>query len=749
MFQFQKMTIKKRLKILSFLAIATIILYASFNFYSNYKTYQDAQSTLKIVSLSVKLSNVLHELQKERGASAGFLNSKGKKFKEILSNQRKSTDEKLKILQDYLQSNSNEYTKIAKKNIDFSNIQNIREQVKALSISTKKEVNYYTAVNKTIIDTITRFSTIPKEHDVRNLMNSLVLFISAKERAGIERAVLSGVFAKDKFTQFLYYKFVSVLSQQKALLNIFEQSAPAKIKKDYDAIKSRNSFKEVERMRQIALTKESNFGVDATYWFKTITKKINALKEMENDIDNTLIEFATHDKNKSLMTLIAVSLLSLLILIVIVIVSRNIIGSILRAIDRFKRVIKEVNHGDLSVVVERRKVSRNEMDDITRELDSLVRIVRDVIGRINTSVHLASKGDFSYDLNDEGLHGDFATAIHMVQSGITAMKDAHERQQIINFSAKVRAVGDVGRGLTLIQNETSNLVDNLSFISSSTQATSEQSTQSLQVLEDVLYKMESLSEQINDTNASIAELNEMSNEITSVVVLIKDIAEQTNLLSLNAAIEAARAGEHGRGFAVVADEVRKLAERTAKATNEINVSINTMKQETNSIVSKSDTMKEVSDEVSQVVMEFKELMNKLEKDSKGLSNLTDDMKNQVFLILAKIDHIIFKANAYNAIVNNEKDKHFDNSEECRLGKWYAGEGKEIFGKAPSYPKIEAPHRRVHKDVFEKMKFIKNGDKRVENEEIIIENFTDMEKASYELYDLFDKLREEMKKSDLS
>jgi methyl-accepting chemotaxis protein len=82
----------------------------------------------------------------------------------------------------------------------------------------------------------------------------------------------------------------------------------------------------------------------------------------------------------------------------------------------------------------------------------------------------------------------------------------------------------------------------------------------------------------------VSSMGQRSDQIGSIVSVIKGIADQTNLLALNAAIEAARAGEQGRGFAVVADEVRKLAERTSKATNEIGGMISSILEEIESTV---------------------------------------------------------------------------------------------------------------------------------------------------------------------
>ncbi|MFK5895163.1 MAG: nitrate- and nitrite sensing domain-containing protein [Pseudomonadota bacterium] len=739
----KNMSIYKKLLLLSTLSFVIILIYAITLSLNYYDIYKDSNSNIEIVELSVKLSNVLHELQKERGASAGFLSSKGKKFAETLLQQRKTTDEKLYLLQDYLSLNKNQYTQIAQQNVVFSQLKNMREKVSNQSATTKQAVSYYTTLNKSALDTIAEFSTNAKEKSIRNMLNSFILFISAKERAGIERAVLSGTFAKDKFNSFLENKFISVLSQQQVLFNLFEFSANNNFKSAYSQIKTASSFSEVQKMRDVALSKKDNFGIDSNYWFKTITKKINKLKEMENIITSSIFESAQKTHRHAVFLLILIIVISVLILITISSISLGISRSIINSISNLKSMIQKVSDGDLSVIVSHNQNSNNEMEHIAKLFQSLITIMQDLTTRINTSVYYAAKGDFtSCKLNAHGFKGDFQKAIHMVESGIDAMKEAHEKQKTINFTNELRSLNDVSQSISLIQNEIVMSIEKLGGLHQTTQSTSSQSTKSLVVVDDILAKLQILVKNINNSNSTIEGLSEKTNEITSVVDLIKSIAEKTNLLALNAAIEAARAGEQGRGFAVVADEVRTLAENTQKATNEIAISINDIKQETITIVDKSEKITELASDVSGSVENFKETMNTFNSDAQGMSDIVEDMEHQIFIILAKIDHIIYKSKAYNTMIDVDENAVFADHTSCRFGKWYATTGKEYYGKTSSYPKIDQPHSIVHSNANHNLEFIKGSDRRLENEEEIIENFKEMENASLELFNLLDAMRSE-------
>ena len=735
-------TIRQKLLTLSSVALAVIISYALIILYDAYSRYHDDSRAQVIIELSVKMSTVLHELQKERGASAGFLGSKGKTFREILHAQQKSTDKKIAQLREFYNNSSLDEIAIVKQNVDLNSVIPMRKRINSLQATTKEAVAFYTDLNKHIIDTIAYLSTIPKNPKVRTNFSSYVVFISAKERAGIERAVLSGVFAKDSFDIHSFAKFSSLAAQQKTLLNLFKSTTSKELVKDYEQTIRHPSFKEVQRMRDIALSKNSGFGIDSVYWFKTITEKIDELKKFEDDIAKQTISIANENVSTALTTLILVIIVSIITLLVLLYIAKNVVFGITKSIKKFTVLINRANDGDLTNL-ELTNFSKDEMGDLAKLLVSLVDTFHTLIDRINNSVSLASKGDFSYKLNDDGLHGDFSKAIAMVKSGIDAMKDAHDKQRIINFNAHVRGIGNVGDGLTIIQGEMESVINELMGVQQTTEKTSEQSSNSMEEVAKIIEKLQRLVEHISDSNESIISLNDQTNDVASVVDLIKDIADQTNLLALNAAIEAARAGEHGRGFPVVADEVRKLAERTQKATSEITISINSMKQEANLISEKSETMTNLAQESSASVEDFNATMSELNSDAHEMANVVENMENSVFTTLAKIDHIIFKANAYDAIVDVNGQVQFSTHTDCRLGKWYDTTGKERFGETNAFRELAIPHAAVHQKVHDNMHFISNGDHRVENEERIVENFQGMEEASRKLFKLLDDMTKEI------
>ena len=620
------MSIKQKLKILVLVPILGLLFLTGFEIYGKFQINKKMQLTSKLVKLTQNISLLVHETQKERGATAGFLGSKGEKFSDKLKNQRKKTNEKIKNLNQFISSVKDDLNGEIIKELDrafkkLAKIDKIRKKVDSFSISAKDAIKYYNSLNKSFLYITSLLIKYSPQNEISKNLIAYSSFLKAKERAGIERAVLSNVFAKNAFSEGMYKKAVTLIAKQNAYLDDFLSAASPSLK-DFYLQKIKNPyFQKVEKMREIALNRanEGNFGVDSVVWFDTITKKINILKEIDDYIGNFILHQIKSD-SKSFYIAMAGALFTILVaLLISSMISRDIQNRILKLRDLISNTAKTKN---FSLKEQNRDFSKDELGEIQKAFYDLLKSIATV-------------------LNDAK------------QSALENRKNANEiknllKQVMDNIANEVSIVEDSVKEADFIKNDLRNSVNGAIEGKDDMQKVykelSDAKREVLKMIEDI--------ERNVDIEISLAErlkrLSDDAEQIQDVLNVISDIAEQTNLLALNAAIEAARAGEHGRGFAVVADEVRQLAEKTQKSLIEINSTVNVIVQAIND--ASSSMSKNVED-----IEKLSSISTNVQKDIESVNETTKESADRLESTTENINKTAKKVENFITNINKIKE----------------------------------------------------------------------------------------------
>jgi methyl-accepting chemotaxis protein len=140
--------------------------------------------------------------------------------------------------------------------------------------------------------------------------------------------------------------------------------------------------------------------------------------------------------------------------------------------------------------------------------------------------------------------------------------------------------------------------------------------------------------------------------------------------------------------------------------------------------------------------DFKTELDELLNNTLIIKGDNRHVRNELFINLAKLDHVLFKVNAYDAVFN-AKDIELANHRSCRFGKWKNEQGRDLFGTTKAYGMIDAPHEKVHDNAIAAIECVNNGNCLADISKVV-NHFKEAESASNELFEILDGMLKEAK-----
>jgi methyl-accepting chemotaxis protein len=574
----------------------------------------DARHVALEAKTAIYVSDLIHELQRERGMSAVFLGSKGTRMGAEMGAQRAATDKLRATLNEHFDRliaaalheeliGATRTALAAMASLDAK-----RKEIDSLAIAAPQSSAYFTETIGHFIWVTTEMAKEVDDPEAVVRLSSFIALMNAKERAGQERAIGAGAFSTGRFDIAQFRAFLTAISSQAAYIATFRAYANDEGRAHFEKVVTGPAVDAVVRMREIALGAGADkdvSAVDAEAWFKATTGRIDLLKEAVNFVAQELADLAERDIAAAVRGLSITAAIVAVALVVSCLIGLRIARGVSRPITDIEVAMGKLAAGEKAT-----------------EIPGLDRA--DEIGAMAKAVQV---------FKDNALEMERMEAARREDERKRA-EEATERQK--SAEARAKKVGTIASGfessiggvlqaagaaleqLNATSREMSSLADKTSQKSTAVAAASEQATANVQTAAAAAEELSSSIAEINrqvaqsstvalkavekarNTNATVKALADAAQRVGEVVNLINSIASQTNLLALNATIEAARAGDAGKGFAVVASEVKALANQTAKATEEISSQIAGIQGETETAVRAIEDIGTTIEEISQI-----------------------------------------------------------------------------------------------------------------------------------------------------
>ncbi|GAB1393103.1 hypothetical protein MASR1M60_12660 [Rhodocyclaceae bacterium] len=419
-------SVRLRLLFLFSALVLGTVFYLGKEILGNLAARHEGQQVSAVSEVSVAASALVHELQKERGLSAGFIGSGGTKFVAELEKQRKDTDARMEALTRVRGTLASDILPAALaaglKGADefVAKIGDTRKQISALSFTGPQSFAFFTGSIEHYLNSVAQAAPGLSNAAMARQFTGYVMFLNAKEQAGRERATVNAALAADKpMDAALLRRFIGIVTSQDVYLAGFRDVATEAQKESQKKLLDMPPSLKTAEMRKIALDKasEGSYGVAPAEWFGTITAKIDAMKVFEDELASGISTAAAQlqaSANRGLLF----SIVSTLVVLGLTILFTWLLSGTLRAVKAATASAHRIAVGDLN-----QKPIITRQDEIGQLERSVVEIHTNIQAMIEdtTTLEEAAIGGRLSTRADPAKHpGDYRAIIN----GINATLDA-------------------------------------------------------------------------------------------------------------------------------------------------------------------------------------------------------------------------------------------------------------------------------------------------------------------------------------
>ena len=402
--------------------IIIIIVFDTIQIQEHYSDYTDSQRLNKAIVVGIEINHAIHELQKERSISAGFLSQDNDDFREDLLFQREKTDSTIQAFYDEIEREEladlvAEHTAALRDlGTDFDRLEEIRGNVDARFISTEQVISYFSDINKAGLKTVNDLISESRNRVAAEQVHAIIYFLKAKERASIERAIGTQAFSLGILEGLNQSQFTSLIAEQDAFIDAFTTIADEASLVYFNNTVSGQDVVEVERLRQ-QLIESAALENDANYWYQMSTTKINLLKKTEDFMSvriHNYTEGISAQANRSLLTVLIVdSSIALLTFIMIAF----IVSHLLKDVETLEEFTKKVIAGDLT-----QKVNIKTRDEIGHYADTFNLMITQIKKSQLALKKERDKARFLY----ENIYKQSQVVFENVEQGIFLLNKEHK-----------------------------------------------------------------------------------------------------------------------------------------------------------------------------------------------------------------------------------------------------------------------------------------------------------------------------------